>query len=84
MRIGPTRNREGHATIRWPMTTAAPGAERDMLRVIESATKTAQQRKSLYGSSLRICMTDRANWPGATGKLSLMTAGARGVFILSR
>ena len=84
MRVGPTRYREGHSTIRRAMTTAAPRADRDVLRMIEFAIETAQRRKSLYCSGLNILMTDRANWTGATGKLRRMTAGARRVLIFSR
>ena len=84
VRIAAARNRQGHTTIRGAMTTAAPGAVRDMLRMIEFAAKTAQRRKLLHCSGLSICMTDRANWAGATGKLRCMTTGAGRVLIFSR
>lgn len=83
VRISPARNRVGHTTIRGAMTTAALRADRDMLRMIEPVTKTAQCRKRFYSSLLRIFMTDRANRSGATSKLRRMTAGARRVIIFS-
>ena len=75
-------NRERNTTISRTMTTVTPRA--DMLRVIELAIETLQRRKRFHRTSLRVCMTDRANrTTTAARKLRLMTTNTRRVLIFT-
>jgi len=75
-------DRERNPTISRTMTTVTPRAT--MLRMIELAIKTAQRRERLHRPSLRVCMTDRANWTTtATRKQRLMTTDTRRVLIFT-
>jgi len=83
VRIHSGGNRERNASISRTMTTVT--ARATMLRVIELPIKASQRRKRLHRATLRVCMTDRANWTtAATRKQRLMTTDTRRVLIFSR
>ena len=81
VRIHSAGNRERNPTINRTMTIVTPHAA--MFCMIELAIEPLQRREGFHRASLRVCMTDRADWTTATRKQRLMTTDTRRVFIFS-
>jgi hypothetical protein len=81
VRIHSHRDCERNTSISRTMTTVTSHAA--MLRVIELALETSQRRERFHRASLRVGMTDRADWTTATCKQRLMATNTRRVLIFS-
>jgi hypothetical protein len=82
VRTDSPRDRKRNTSISRAMTTVTSRGA--MFRMIEFHIETAQRRKRFHRSSLRVCMTDRANrTTTAARKLGRMTTNAGRVLIFS-